>query len=73
MSRYSLIEDCAKCRDCKDPVHDFHVPDDMWMKIVGDPDVVLCWDCFANLANQQGVWSIMAVVMTMEEFDSLVE
>lgn len=68
--RYPLIADCAKCQDCRDPVHDFHAPDDLWMEVVGDADGVLCWDCFADRANRKGVWRLMPVVMTHEEFDS---
>jgi hypothetical protein len=49
VTRYPHIADCAKCRDCKDPVHDYHVPDDLWAEVVGQ-EIVLCWDCFAARA-----------------------
>ena len=57
VSRYQLISDCAKCRDCQDPVHDFLVPDAVWAELVGE-EIVLCWDCLADRANQKGIWMI---------------
>lgn len=68
--RYKLIADCAKCRDCGDPVHDFDVSDELWNEVIGI-EGVWCWDCFADRANQKGIWGIMAVVMTLEEFRAL--
>lgn len=67
-NRYPLIADCAKCRDCKDPVHDFHAPTDLWSQVVGE-EIVLCWDCFSDRANRLGIWRIAAVVMPMDEAD----
>lgn len=54
VARYPHIADCAKCRDCKDPVHDYHVPDDLWAEVVGE-EIVLCWDCFAARAWVQDI------------------
>lgn len=49
---YPLIEDCARCRDCGRNVHDFHVPDALWLAVIDSPDGVFCYDCFANRADR---------------------
>ena len=53
LKTYSLIEDCARCVDCGRNVHDFHVPDELWLKIIGSPRGVLCYDCFCNRADEK--------------------
>lgn len=53
LKTYPLIEDCARCRDCGRNVHDFHVPDDLWMKVIGSPNGVWCYDCFCNRADEK--------------------
>jgi len=49
---YPLIEECARCRDCGKNVHDFHVPDDLWQKVIGS-EGVWCYDCFCNKADEK--------------------
>lgn len=56
---YPLISDCAKCRDCRRPVHDYYVPDELWAIVVGE-EIVLCWDCFADRANRKDIWHLDA-------------
>jgi len=53
LKTYPLIEDCARCMDCGRNVHDFIVPDDLWLKVVGSPRGVLCYDCFCNRADEK--------------------
>ena len=50
---YPLIEDCARCRDCGRNVHDFHVPDELWLEVIGSLDGVWCYDCFCNRADKR--------------------
>ena len=53
LKTYPLIEDCARCRDCGRNVHDFHVPDDLWLAVIGSPNGVWCYDCFADRADEK--------------------
>jgi len=54
LKTYLLIEDCARCQDCGRNVHDFHVPDDLWETVIGDPDGgVWCYDCFCNRSDEK--------------------
>jgi hypothetical protein len=50
---YQPIEDCARCRDCGRNVHDFHVPDQLWLDMIGSDAGVWCYDCFANRADEK--------------------
>ena len=50
---YPLIEDCARYRDCGRNVHDFHVPDWLWVEVIGSPHGVYCYDCFCNRADEK--------------------
>lgn len=50
---YPLIKDCARCRDCGRNVHDFHVPDYIWMRAMGQEEGVWCYDCFCNRADKK--------------------
>jgi len=34
-------------------VHDFHVPDDLWLAVIGSPNGVWCYDCFADRADEK--------------------
>ena len=52
LTTYPLIEDCARCRDCGRNVHDFHVPDELWSKVIGG-EGVWCYDCFCNRADEK--------------------
>jgi hypothetical protein len=52
---YPLIEDCARCRDCGRNVHDFHVPDDLWIRVWGDEGGILCYDCFCNRVDEMNI------------------
>ncbi len=70
--KYPLIADCAKCRDCGDPVHDFHVRQELWDQVIGGPDGVWCWDCFADRADQKGLLRGVPVLLTDEEVDAVV-
>lgn len=67
-SLYPRMANYAKCHDCKDPVHGFHVTDKLWEYVVGGEEIVLCWDCFAERADQKGVEGIMAVGITMPDY-----
>jgi hypothetical protein len=53
LKTYPLIEDCARCRDCGRNVHDFIVPDELWMSVIGSEDGVWCYDCFCNRADEK--------------------
>jgi hypothetical protein len=70
--RYELIADCAKCRDCGDPVHDFYVSQKIWDEVIGS-EGVWCWDCFADRAHRKGVELLIPVVLTYDEVGKLVE
>lgn len=50
---YPLIEDCVRCRDCGRNVHDYHVPDDFWIKVIGSEYGTWCYDCFCNRADKK--------------------
>jgi hypothetical protein len=52
LKTYSLIEDCARCRDCGTNVHNFNVPDELWKEVVGK-EIVLCYDCFCDKADRK--------------------
>ncbi len=52
LKTYQLIEDCARCRDCGRNVHDFTVPDWLWIKVWGNDGGILCYDCFANRSDE---------------------
>lgn len=52
LKTYPLIEDCGRCRECGRNVHDFKVPDWLWNKVWGNPGGILCYDCFANRADE---------------------
>jgi hypothetical protein len=56
LKTYPLIEDCARCEECGRNVHDYHVPDDLWIKVYGDESGVLCYDCFCNKLDEMGLW-----------------
>ena len=53
LKTYPLIEDCARCRDCGRNVHDFIVPDDLWIEVIGHNWGVWCYDCFCNRADEK--------------------
>ena len=53
LKTYPLIDDCARCRDCGRNVHDYHVPDEIWLKVIGSPDGVWCYDCFCNRSDKK--------------------
>jgi len=47
---------CETCYRCGDRnVIGFEIEDDIWMEVVGDPDVVLCPSCFDRAAQDKGV------------------
>jgi hypothetical protein len=56
LKTYPLIEDCARCEDCGRNVHDYHVPDEVWIKIYGNEAGTLCYDCFCNRSDKLGIW-----------------
>jgi len=63
LKTYELIEDCARCRDCGRNVHDYLVPDDLWLKVIGTTDGVWCYDCFCNRIDKKlGVKWRMTIV-----------
>ena len=53
LKTYPLIEECARCRDCGRNVHDYHVPDHIWLNVIEGPGGVWCYDCFANRADEK--------------------
>jgi len=53
LKTYPLIEDCARCEDCGRNVHDFWVPDWLWIEVTGSPDGLLCYDCFCDRADRK--------------------
>lgn len=53
LKTYELIEDCARCRDCGRNVHDFHAPNEIWLKVIGKEDGVWCYDCFCDRADRK--------------------
>jgi len=62
LKTYPLNEECTRCEDCGRNVHDYHVPDELWMKIIGDSCKVFCFDCFVNRAREKGEFGITANV-----------
>jgi hypothetical protein len=55
LKTYSLIEDHTRCDDCGRNVHDFHVPDEVWIKVYGNETGTLCYDCFCNRSDILGI------------------
>lgn len=53
LKTYYAIEDCARCEDCGRNVHDFHVPDELWLDVYGSFSGVLCYDCFCDRADRK--------------------
>lgn len=53
LKTYSAIKECARCNDCGRNVHDFHVPDELWMRVINSSNGVWCYDCFANRADEK--------------------
>lgn len=53
LKTYPLIEDCGRCRDCGRNVHDFTVPDWIWIKVWGSSSGILCYDCFCNILDEK--------------------
>lgn len=53
LKTYPLIEDCARCNECGRNVHDFIVPNELWIMINGSEGGVLCYDCFCNKADEK--------------------
>ena len=53
LKTYPLIEDCARCDDCGRNVHDYIVPDNLWIGVVGKESGTLCYDCFCNRADMK--------------------
>jgi len=53
MFKTYLIYDCARCEDCGRNVHDFSVPDELWIKVYGSDGGILCFDCFCDRADRK--------------------
>lgn len=51
---YELIKDCSRCKDCNRNVHDFLVPNDKWLEVAKENEV-LCYDCFCNRQDELSV------------------
>lgn len=49
---YEPIKDRSRCLYCGRNVHDFHVPDEIWHKVIGK-EIVLCYDCFCHEADNK--------------------
>ena len=62
LKTYPLNEECSRCEDCGRNVHDYHVDDELWESIIGNPASIYCYDCFVNRAREQGNYRISAVV-----------
>ncbi len=45
-----------RCQDCGRNVHDYHVPDIVWMEVIGSDNGVWCYDCFCNRGDEKGIW-----------------
>jgi len=56
LKTYSLIEDCARCRDCGRNVHDFLVPTWLWVRVWGNEGGILCYDCFCDRTDKIYRW-----------------
>ncbi len=50
---YLLIEDCSRCEDCGRNVHDYDIPDEIWLKVIGSENGTYCYDCFVNRADEK--------------------
>ena len=55
LKTYPLIKDCARCRDCGRNVHDYNVPNEIWLAVIGSENGVWCYDCFCNRADSKNV------------------
>lgn len=56
---YASNYDCARCNDCGRNVHDFYVPDAIWLNIIGSFSGVWCYDCFIERARKKKCfWSL---------------
>jgi len=53
LKTYPLIRECGRCRDCGRNVHDFDVPNDLWLEVIGSFGGIYCYDCFANRADEK--------------------
>lgn len=62
--------DCGRCRDCGRNVHDFHVEDDLWEKVIGQKNGVWCYDCFVDKARKKGVLTHAYISKEIRQFDS---
>lgn len=67
LKTYPLIQDCARCRDCGRNVHDFHVSNELWMKIIEKEDGVWCYDCFCNRADEKNLRNFMLEIKEYNE------
>ena len=53
LKTYPLIEECSRCEDCGRNVHDFIVPDEIWIEAYGSEHGILCYDCFCNRLDKK--------------------
>ena len=67
---YPLIEDCSRCEDCGRNVHDFHVPNNLWVLVYGSESGVLCWDCFVDRAEKKGIYCVFSHVHDRKKWKS---
>ena len=44
------------CQKCGRRVHDFQIPDKVWMKVTGDKTKIYCYDCFCELSDKKGIY-----------------
>lgn len=47
LKTYRPDQPFARCMECGRDVHDFSVPDDLWLKVSKSSDI-LCYDCFCD-------------------------
>jgi hypothetical protein len=56
---YPSNNDCARCNDCGRTVHDFQVPNSVWLRVIGSSRGVYCYDCFVERAREKKCfWSL---------------
>ncbi len=41
------------CQKCGRRVHDFKIPNKIWMKVTEDKTKIYCYDCFCEIADKK--------------------
>jgi len=66
-----LIAIDATCQHCGRKVHDFIVPDEDWIRVVGHTGGILCYDCFCELCKDEGVFPVWVLQQYKEKFPEI--